>query len=116
LGTICLSCTEADSPVPELFDLLLGFVRVIPTHPSPLPVLAFEVKLLRLLGMAPDQKWTSLTAGSRRLLGHLDEMDWPELTRLKPSDAQFRELSQFLHEFLTYHLGRVPRGRANALL
>jgi hypothetical protein len=37
------------------------------------------------------------------------------LSRLKPSDAQSRELQQFLHGFLIFHLGKIPGGRAPAL-
>jgi hypothetical protein len=34
---------------------------------------------------------------------------------LKPSPAQIGELRQYLHGFLIFHLGRLPRGRAAAL-
>jgi hypothetical protein len=36
-------------------------------------------------------------------------------SRLKLSADQGSELRQFLHNFLIFHLGRLPRGRAAAL-
>ncbi len=115
--------TEADSPVPELFDLLVGFLRNdLLSHmgqkvvaSGAIPVLAFELKLLRALGLAPAAAETKLTAGSKRLLQHLTEIDWPDLTRLRISSAQFSELNHFLHGFLIYHLGKIPHGRASAV-
>jgi hypothetical protein len=41
--------------------------------------------------------------------------DWPACSRLKPAAAQTAELRRFLHGFLIFHLGRLPRGRAAAL-
>jgi hypothetical protein len=35
---------------------------------------------------------------------------------LKLTDAQTIELREFLHGFLIFHLGRLPKGRAKALL
>jgi hypothetical protein len=35
--------------------------------------------------------------------------------RLKLTGAQAAELRQFLHGFLIFHLGRLPRGRTAAL-
>jgi hypothetical protein len=35
--------------------------------------------------------------------------------RLQPTPPQAEELSRFLQAFLTYHLGRTPRGRDRAL-
>jgi hypothetical protein len=34
---------------------------------------------------------------------------------LKPTSGQIEELRRFLHGFLIFHLGRLPRGRAAAL-
>src|SRR2546422_10846559 len=41
--------TEADSPLPELFELFSGFLEAIPVHASAAAVFVFEVKLLDLL-------------------------------------------------------------------
>src|SRR5437667_11388777 len=54
--------TEADSPLPEVFELFSDFLDAIPAASSLAPVLTFEVKLLDLLGLAPDVKAEELSA------------------------------------------------------
>jgi hypothetical protein len=56
-----------------------------------------------------------LNPGTRQLVKALTENDWPVMARLKLSEQQVRELRQFLHGFLQYHLGSVLKGRAGAL-
>ncbi len=107
--------TEADSPVPELFELFSAFLNAIPADSSPAPVLAFEIKLLDLLGLVPDVKGEGLSGGAARVIGEFRQADWGKLARLRLSDAQRRELSRFLRKFLTWHLGKVPHGRGDAL-
>jgi recombinational DNA repair protein (RecF pathway) len=107
--------TESDSPVPEIYDLLVGFVRNLPRHASPLLVLAFEIKLLRVLGLAPDVRASDLSEGSRKSLTYLSDTGWEMLERFKLSEVQFRELRRFLHSFLIFHLGKFPPGRPGAL-
>jgi len=107
--------TESDSPVPEIYELLVGFLRALPRSGSALRVLAFEIKLLRLLGLAPDAGATELSAGSKRSLIYLSESGWEMLERFKLSEVQFRELRRFLHGFLIYHLDKFPPGRSQAL-
>ena len=104
--------TETETPLPEFFALLSGFLRHLPTHPpQPQTVFAFEMKLLRELGQSPDLAATKLTSGSKQILEKLADLDWPALSRLKPSAGQIRELQQFLHGFLLHHFGRIPKGR-----
>jgi hypothetical protein len=126
--------TESDSPVPELFDLLLGFLdyqraapaesgekndagaaqqesRRVDSSPTSLPLLSFEVKLLRLLGLDPVEQEAKLSPGAKQLLKHLGGADWQALSRLRLSVGQFAELNQFLYGFMVFHLGKVPRGR-----
>jgi DNA repair protein RecO (recombination protein O) len=108
--------TETETPLPEFFALLSGFLQHLPAHPpQPQTVFAFEMKLLRELGQFPDLAASKLTAGSKQVLERLEELDWPELSHLKPSPAQTRELQQFLHGFMHHHLSRIPGGRNTAL-
>lgn len=107
--------TETDTPVPELFDLMLSFLQALATRSSPIHVLAFELKLLQLLGLSAEAHPRKLSAGATRLINALSQMPWDQLGRLKLSDPQSREIRQFLHGFLVYHLGKVPPGRVNAL-
>jgi len=105
--------TETDTPLPGPFALvneLLEFLAQGP--PSPVAVLAFEVKFLADAGLAPDLARVRVSAGAREILRQLGTASWTQLLRLKPSAAQTSELRQFLHGFLVQHLGRVPAGRA----
>jgi DNA repair protein RecO (recombination protein O) len=104
--------TETETPLPEFFALVSGFLQHLPEHqPQPQTVFAFEMKLLRELGQSPDLAASKLTAGSKHILEKLGSLDWPELSHLKPSPAQTRELQKFLHGFLLHHLGRIPKAR-----
>jgi len=108
--------TETDTPVPDLFELLHAFLEsVVPASTGPVSVLAFELKLLHALGLAPPLEDIKLTSGCKRLVQHLTDTDWLALGQLKLSTAQFTELNRFLHGFLIYHLGKIPSSRQNAL-
>lgn len=108
--------TETETPLPEFFTLLAGFLKHLPDHPSqPQAVFAFEMKLLRLLGQSPDLAASKLTAGSRHILDKFGALDWRELSSLRLSLAQTRELQHFLNGFLVHHLGNVATKRHLAL-
>src|SRR6185369_10013885 len=97
----------------ELFASLLAFLPRQPARPR--TIFAFEVKLLRELGLEPDASETRLSAATQGLLTALGESDWAELSNLQPTGTQVRELQQFLHGFLIFHLGKLPKGRHSAL-
>jgi len=108
--------TEAETPLPHVFDLMLGLLQHLTAHPpQPQTVFAFELKLLTELGLKPDLDKSRLNPGTKRLVQALGENDWPVVARLRATTAQEAELGQFLHGFLVYHLGRVVKGRAAAL-
>src|SRR6267154_4446995 len=47
--------TEMETPLPEIFSLMTGFLKHLPNHPpQPQTLFAFEVKLLSELGLQPD--------------------------------------------------------------
>jgi hypothetical protein len=96
--------------------LLRGFLDCLcKQKPATQIVFAFELKLLRELGLEPDWREARLTAGARQIVRALLENDWQKGLRLKLTRTQTEELRQFLHGFLIFHLGRLPRGRAAAL-
>jgi DNA repair protein RecO (recombination protein O) len=108
--------TETETPLPQVFDLMIGLLRHLLAEPAqPQTVFSFELKLLAELGLQPDPAKSKLNSGTRQFVKALTESDWPVVARLKPSDQQVRELRQFLHGFLQYHLGSVLKGRAGAL-
>lgn len=108
--------TETDTPLPEIFELMQNFLQHLCTEkPRPQNILALELKLLRELGLEPDAGESRLTPGAKKIIRTLLENEWPKSSRLKLSAAQTGELRQFLHGFLIFHLGKLPRGRAAAL-
>ena len=108
--------TETETPLPAVFELMRGLLRHLPARPAqPQTLLAFELKLLKELGLQPDLERSKLHPGTRQLVRALTENDWPRLGGLRLSEAQGTELQQFLHGFLIYHLGKIPRGRESAL-
>ena len=108
--------TETETPLPAVYELLRGLLaHLVQDPPQPLTVFAFELKLLKELGLSPDLADNPLSAGAKRILTELVRQDWPVLSHLKLSMAQSRELRQFLHGFLIYHLDKIPHGRSAAL-
>jgi DNA repair protein RecO (recombination protein O) len=98
--------TETDTPLDAIFDLLRGYLEHLCRHKAaPEMVLAFELKLLREIGMQPDWNQTGLVSGTRKIADALTRSD----------SSQSDELARFLHGFLIFHLGRLPLGRAAAL-
>ena len=115
-ATLIERATEIDTPLPHVFDLMVGLLRHLLAEPAqPQTVFAFELKLLADLGLEPDLFQSRLSPGTRQLVKALTTGDWPVVARLKPSPVQVTELRQFLHGYLEYHVGRVLKGRAGAL-
>jgi DNA repair protein RecO (recombination protein O) len=108
--------TETESPLPEIFELMRGFLKLLCQQPpQPQNIFALELKLLQELGLKPDFAQTPLTPGTKKIIQTFLTAGWENVSRLKPSAAQNAELRQFLHGFLIFHLGRLPRGRAAAV-
>jgi len=105
--------TEPETPLPAVYDLLDALLTHLPKQaPQPQILFAFEIKLLHELGLAPDMSQSQLTPGTRRIVGAFSAGAWPAVARLKLSEAQVRELRNFLHGFLIFHLGRIPKVRS----
>jgi DNA repair protein RecO (recombination protein O) len=108
--------TEIETPLPKIFSLVRNGIGDLTVRvPSSRTVFAFELKLLEELGLMPDLNTTRLSAGTRQVAAALQRSEWTAIARLKLSDVQTRELRQFLHGFLIYHLERIPHSRAAAL-
>ena len=103
--------TETDTPLPGVFGLMRGLLGGLCAHPpGPRHVFAFELKLLRELGLQPDLESGPLTPGARQLARALAANDWPRLSRFKLSPAQAGELGRFLGGCWLSHPGGDPRG------
>jgi recombinational DNA repair protein (RecF pathway) len=108
--------TETETPLPEVFGLLRGLLEALGRQPpQPRTVLAFELKFLTLMGLAPDLDRTRLSPEARSLLTALTREDWPAIAALKTTPARAAEALDFLRGFLPLHLDRVPNGRDAAL-
>jgi DNA repair protein RecO (recombination protein O) len=108
--------TETGTPLPGIFELMNGFLGCLCRQQSaPQIVLAFELKLLHELGLKPDLEETKLTPGAKQIVRALMQNGWAACSRLKLTPAQAGELRQFLHGFLIFHLGCLPKGRTTAL-
>jgi DNA repair protein RecO (recombination protein O) len=108
--------TETETPLPAVFELMRGFLDCLCRQkPAAQLVFAFELKLLRELGLNPDLQKTNLTAGVKQIVQAFLKSGWQGCLRLKLARAQTAELRQFLHGYLIFHLGRLPAGRAAAL-
>lgn len=114
--TLVEHTTETETPLPQVFQLVRNTLAQLSTMPpTPRTVFAFELKLLEELGQGPDVQDTPLSVGTRHVISTLTHGDWNMIARLKLSEAQTRELRQFLHGFMIYHLERIPAARTAAL-
>jgi DNA repair protein RecO (recombination protein O) len=108
--------TETETPLPEIFELTRGFLKSLcEQEPLPQTIFALELKLLRELGLEPEMEESHLTPGAKKIAAALMEGDWKSIARLKLTEPQNQELLKWLHGFLIFHLGKLPRGRNAAL-
>ena len=108
--------TETETPIPGVFNLLNSALDALSRQtPHPLLVFAFEMKLLHELGLHPDLHSRVLSDGATQILSSAASSDWASLGRLQVNRAPVHEVRQFLHDFLLYHLGRIPVARTVAL-
>jgi DNA repair protein RecO len=108
--------TETETPLGAMFELICGLLQALPQHPpQPQLIMGFEVKLLVECGLEPDLSQTQLTGGAKAFIQNFARADWSGISRLRLNPIQLKELRQFLHGFLIFHLGRLPKGRETAL-
>ena len=108
--------TETETPLPVVYDLMLGLLKhLCQQSAKPQTIFAVELKLLHELGLEPNWAKTGLSDGAKKIAQVLTQRSWPALARLKLTNAQNAELREFLHGFLIFHLGRLPKGRTAAL-
>ena len=108
--------TETETPLPAVFELLRGFLDCLCRQKTTAQlVFAFELKLLQELGLNPDLQKSNLTAGAKQIVRAFLKNGWQACLQLKLAGAQTDELRRFLHGFLIFHLGRLPKGRGAVL-
>jgi DNA repair protein RecO (recombination protein O) len=108
--------TETQTPLPRVFELFREFLNRLCEQKTPAQIIfSFELKLLCELGLKPDWAQTNLAAGTKKIAAILSEKELPAAVNLRLTQPQTTELRRFLHGFLIFHLGRLPKGRAAAL-
>lgn len=109
--------TETETPLPGVHALVMDALRGIAGAGSrPETVLAFELRLLAELGLAPRLDRDSLPRpGARELAGRLAAAPWPEVFAGPAGRDATEAVARFLHGFLIHHLERLPAGRGEAL-
>jgi DNA repair protein RecO (recombination protein O) len=104
--------TETGTPLPTVYELMRGLLEhLVKQPPRSQTIFTFELKLLNELGLKPDLTKSHLTPGAKQIVNALSTNDWRAVSRLKLSGTQDAELRQFLHGFLIFHLGKIPKGR-----
>lgn len=110
--TLIEQATERETPLPTIHTLLRDLLHYLPKQaPQPRTIYAFELKLLTELGLHPESEDSKLSAPTRATIEALTDGGWDDLAHLTATTAQAKELRQFLHGFLIFHLGRIPKGR-----
>jgi DNA repair protein RecO (recombination protein O) len=108
--------TESETPLGLVFGLVRTFIEAMADFlPRPQMIFGFELKLLAELGQQPDLEQEKLKPDLKQILKALATNHWPALARLKLTPAQLAGLDRFLHGYLVYHLGKVPKNREQAL-
>ncbi len=104
--------TEVETPllgIHAIMTTLLDHLACAATRPA--LVYALEMKLLNELGIAPALSESRLDNSTIELLEQLAVRNWKGITQLKPENSQVKAMKEFLHGFLVYNLGRLPKGR-----
>ena len=104
--------SEEETPLPELFALLAELLAALGRQPAATELLlAFELKTLATSGLGPDPSASRMSAETRAAIDALLATELVRAGNLGIPPATGKELRQFLHGFIIYHLGRIPRGR-----
>jgi DNA repair protein RecO (recombination protein O) len=108
--------TEIETPLEAVFRLATEFLDTQSAEPlQPHLVFAYELKLLEELGLTPELDETALSPGAKQIAQNLLREEFSFCKRIQLSAAQSKELRQFLHGFLIFHLGKIPKSRAAAV-
>ena len=72
-----VQATEAETPLGTVFELFQNFLGAVATHKPVLQIIfAFELKMLRELGLEPDWGQISLAAGTKKIVEALLQRDF----------------------------------------
>jgi DNA repair protein RecO (recombination protein O) len=104
--------TEPDTPLEGIFPLFKDFLSSLNRDGAkPRLILAWEARLLEIMGFDPAEEAASLSSDSLVLLQELSSLPWDELASIAPSGSAVREVTGFLGRRFENHFGRMPKGR-----
>lgn len=110
------TATEPEAAVPELHQLYRELLSCLSSGPTlPQRLLAFELRLLAASGLEPPLTLSHVRPETQRLAQALNTTPLADLAQLPLDPTATSELDRFLARFLMDHLGRIPRGRREAL-
>ncbi|HEX7863166.1 MAG TPA: DNA repair protein RecO [Verrucomicrobiae bacterium] len=106
--------TETETPIPDIYELLKAAILTLPkAPPRARRLLAFELKLLALLGYEPEL--SALNGETRQLAQSLAEEPFETLENLRASTKTHHELNRFAQIAIGTMLDRLPPQREKAL-
>ena len=111
--------TETETPLAGIATLLAGLVSHLPQRPPQAStVFAFEMKLLKELGLLPDIQSSRLSPGAKQILSKFTALDWPALSCLQLSALQQarRMLEQHFMVSWLINWARLSRREAERLV
>ena len=83
--------------MPEIFALCKDFLDQLAQPPlAGALLIGFEIRLLEILGLAPELEGSGLALGSKRALEQIATLDWAALRRIKLAASQIGEIDAFL--------------------
>jgi DNA repair protein RecO (recombination protein O) len=108
--------TEPEAPLPEVHDLFRGFLQCLEAGgASAAGMLAFELRLLTVLGGAPGNSALRLGTQALESWETLAGRPWSSLPAVDIRSRPGRELTLALGGYLEEALGSVPPERPQAL-
>lgn len=84
----------------DLYNLTLGILRLLETHPRQIFIRAFEVKILSLLGFWSLQAIEGVDIETKNLLEKLHRSSWQQIEQLEISQDQAIALERILRYYI----------------
>lgn len=100
--------TEAETPLEGVYELFKEYLGYLERGSEPLlAVIFFEAKFLHLLGLSPDT--ARLSGSGQKLVTDLINRPFTDVSG--PDKDAALECYRFLHGFIIYHCGKLPKNR-----
>ncbi|MBM3823492.1 MAG: DNA repair protein RecO [Verrucomicrobia bacterium] len=109
-------CTEADTPLPGLFELLNSMLDGIESQEdAPMGLIRFEVRFMDWLGLLPASAEFPVRSEGRTWLERFRKERGCADAEFLPGQAGYAVFLRAWEGFLVQQFGRLPTGRREAL-